>query len=80
MYFKAAKKKPLSHIVGNVKGKIAIIVDTIFDEALPFVIAANTLKLCGASKIYVCATHGLFSGDAPKQIQNSWIDQVKLLN
>lgn len=71
-----AKEKPPMHIVGNVKGKIAIIVDTIFDEATSFVAAAEVLKSCGASKIYVVATHGLFSGDAPTLIQNSYIDEV----
>lgn len=73
---KTARKKIPANVVGDVKGKIAIIVDTIFDDALPFIYAANILKIYGASKVYVCATHGLFSGDAANQINNSCIDEV----
>lgn len=71
-----AKEKPPLTIVGDVGGKIAIIVDDIIDEAASFVAAANVLKKRGAYKIYVVATHGLLSGDAPKEIENSPIEQV----
>ena len=38
--------------------------------------AATVLKFRGAFKIYIVATHGLLSGDAPALIEESCIDQV----
>ena len=46
------------------------------DEAQSFVAAADVLKERGAYKIYVMATHGLLSADAPKKIEESCIDEV----
>jgi phosphoribosylpyrophosphate synthetase len=41
------------------------------------VAAAEVLKERGAYKIYVLATHGLLSSDAPRLIEDSPIDEVK---
>lgn len=38
--------------------------------------AAEVLKERGAYKIYVLATHGLLSSDAPRLIEDSEIDEV----
>ena len=46
------------------------------DEAESFVAAADVLKERGAYKIYVMATHGILSADAPKKIEDSCIDEV----
>lgn len=46
------------------------------DDATGLVDAARLLKNDGALKIYVIATHGLFSGDAPQLIMDSEIDEV----
>uniref|UniRef100_A0A914C3Z2 Ribose-phosphate pyrophosphokinase N-terminal domain-containing protein n=1 Tax=Acrobeloides nanus TaxID=290746 RepID=A0A914C3Z2_9BILA len=75
-----AKEKPPLTVVGDVGGKIAIIVDDIIDEAPSFVAAATVLKKRGAYKIYIVATHGLLSGDAPALIEESCIDQVIVTN
>lgn len=45
-----------------------------------FVAAAEVLKESGANKIYVLATHGLLSSDAPRLIEESPIDEVQELN
>lgn len=42
-----------------------------------FVAAAEILKERGAYKIYIMATHGLLSADAPRLIEESAIDEVK---
>jgi len=72
-------KKPLT-IVGDVKDRVAIIVEDIVDDANLLVDAARILKNAGAVKVYVCATHGLFSGDAPAVIMDSEIDEVIVTN
>lgn len=46
------------------------------DDVASFVAAAEVLKERGAYKIYVLATHGLLSSDAPRLIEASPIDEV----
>lgn len=46
------------------------------DDVQSFVAAAEVLKEQGANKIYVLATHGLLSSDAPRLIGESPIDEV----
>lgn len=50
------------------------------DDVESFVAAAEILKERGAYKIYVMATHGLLSSDAPRLIEDSPIDEVSFQN
>lgn len=43
-----------------------------------YVAAADILKERGAYKIYIMATHGLLSAEAPRLIEESAIDEVKI--
>ncbi|CAG05971.1 unnamed protein product [Tetraodon nigroviridis] len=70
------KEKPPITVVGDVGGRIAIIVDDIIDDVDSFVAAAETLKERGAYKIFVMATHGILSCEAPRFIEESAIDEV----
>ncbi|XP_065217941.1 phosphoribosyl pyrophosphate synthase-associated protein 2 [Planococcus citri] len=74
------KEKPPINVVGDVGGRIAIIVDDLVDDVESFVAAAEVLKERGAYKIYVMATHGLLSSDAPRLIEDSPIDEVVVTN
>ena len=47
------------------------------DDVDSFVTIARLLKERGAYKIYVMATHGLLSAEAPRLIEDSPIDEVK---
>ncbi|XP_053309479.1 phosphoribosyl pyrophosphate synthase-associated protein 1 isoform X2 [Spea bombifrons] len=75
-----AKEKPPISVVGDVGGRIAIIVDDIIDEVESFVAAAEILKERGAYKIFVMATHGILSADAPSLLEDSSIDEVVVTN
>uniref|UniRef100_A0A6M2DSQ8 Putative ribose-phosphate pyrophosphokinase n=1 Tax=Xenopsylla cheopis TaxID=163159 RepID=A0A6M2DSQ8_XENCH len=75
-----AKEKPPINVVGDVGGRIAIMVDDLIDDVQSFVAAAEVLKERGAYKIYVMATHGLLSSDAPRLIEDSPIDEVVVTN
>ncbi|XP_077462117.1 phosphoribosyl pyrophosphate synthase-associated protein 1-like isoform X2 [Stigmatopora argus] len=75
-----AKEKPPISVVGDVGGRIAIIVDDIIDDAEEFVAAAEILKERGAYKIFIMATHGLLSAEAPRLIEESAIDEVVVTN
>ncbi|RWS03041.1 Phosphoribosyl pyrophosphate synthase-associated protein 2-like protein [Dinothrombium tinctorium] len=76
----AAKEKPPITVVGDVGGRIAIMVDDMIDDVHSFVAAAEVLRDRGAYKIYVLATHGLLSCDAPRLIEDSPIDEVVVTN
>lgn len=52
--------------------------DDIIDDVDSFLAAAETLKERGAYKIFVMATHGLLSSDAPRLIEESAIDEVSV--
>ncbi|KAJ0032946.1 hypothetical protein NQD34_000053 [Periophthalmus magnuspinnatus] len=75
-----AKEKPPITVVGDVGGRIAIIIDDIIDDVEDFVAAAEILKERGAYKIYIMATHGLLSAEAPRLIEESAIDEVVVTN
>lgn len=52
--------------------------DDIIDDVEDFVAAAESLKERGAYKIYIMATHGLLSAEAPILIEESAIDEVNV--
>ena len=64
------------HLIGDVKGKAAIILDDMIDTAGTLTQAAKALKEHGASSIYACATHGVLSGPAIDRINDSDIEGV----
>lgn len=76
----AAKEKPPMNVVGDVNGRIAIVIDDIIDGVKSFVAVSHILKERGAYKIYVMATHGLLSADAPRLLEDSPIDEVVVTN
>lgn len=57
-------------ILGDVKGKIALIVDDMVDTGGTLMRAAQELKNNGAEMVYVYCTHGVLSGDAIKKLSN----------
>ncbi len=66
------------HLIGDVKGKIAIILDDMIDTAGTLTQAAGALKQNGAAAIYACATHGVLSGPAIDRLNGSVIEEVVL--
>ena len=63
-------------IVGNVKDRIAILVDDMIDTAGTICHAAEGLKARGCAKVYACATHAVLSGPAMERISNSPIEKL----
>ena len=66
----------ITALIGDVTGKICIINDDMIDTGGTLCAAADTLLARGAEAVYVCATHGLFSGPAFDRIENSNITEV----
>ena len=67
-------------IVGDVEGKIAIIVDDMIDTAGTITSAAKALMDAGAKKVFACCTHPLLSKPAIDRINNSVLEEVVCTN
>jgi ribose-phosphate pyrophosphokinase len=70
----------VTHIVGDVQGKIAVVVDDMISTGGTLVKAAEALRKRGATDVYTLATHGIFAGDAIAQFENSEINRVIVTN
>lgn len=69
-----------TNIIGDVKGKTAIIFDDEISTAGTLVEAANIVHKHGAKEIYAGATHGIFAGKALERIAASNITEVVVTN
>jgi len=63
-------------LIGEVKGKIALITDDMVDTCGTLSRAAELLVENGASEVYAAATHGVLSGEAMETIERSPIKRV----
>lgn len=73
-----SEKAILSNIIGDVKGKTAIIVDDMIISGGSLIAAAYALKQLGSPAVYACITHGLLTGSVVKRIADSPIDELVL--
>ena len=69
-----------TNIIGDIKGKNAIIFDDEVSTAGTMVEAAKILKENGANKIYAACTHGILCGPAIERIKNSPIKELIVTN
>jgi ribose-phosphate pyrophosphokinase len=67
-------------VVGDVDGRVCVIVDDMIDTAGTLVHGSDLLIEAGATKVYAAATHGILSGPAIDRIKNSRIEEVVLTN
>ncbi|HEY2406657.1 MAG TPA: ribose-phosphate pyrophosphokinase [Polyangiaceae bacterium] len=68
------------HIIGDVSGKDAIIVDDMIDTAGTLCNAARAVMDGGARRVVACATHGVLSGPAVQRIEESPLEEVVVTN
>ncbi len=69
-------KVTVHDIVGEVEGRVCLIVDDMIDTGRTIVKASEALKNAGALSVVVAATHAIFSDPAPEILQSDFIDQV----
>jgi ribose-phosphate pyrophosphokinase len=67
-------------VIGDVKGKTAILVDDEIDTGGSIVNAADALVREGAREVMAMATHAVFSSDAPRRLQQSPLSRVIVTN
>ena len=64
------------NIIGEVEGRVAVTVDDEIDTAGSLLSVVDALKKRGASEIYSCCTHPVFSGPAIERIDSSDVKEV----
>ena len=67
-------------VVGEVEGRVCVIVDDMIDTGSTIVKAAESLYANGATKVVAAATHGVLSGPAIDRLKNSQIGEVVVTN
>lgn len=75
-----ANVSEIMNIIGDIEGKVCILIDDMIDTAGTIANAANALKDLGAKNVYACCTHGVLSGPAMERINNSAIEELVMLN
>jgi ribose-phosphate pyrophosphokinase len=66
----------ISYIVGDVRGRNAIIVDDMIDTAGTLKAAAQAVLEAGATSVYAAATHPVFSGRAYENLAEAGFEQI----
>jgi len=67
-------------LVGDVQGKIALLVDDMVDTCGTLKLAAETLKAKGAIEIYALCSHGVLSGSAVQKIEEAPLKELVITN
>jgi len=76
-----ANQSEVMNIIGNVQGKNLILLDDMVDTAGSLCGAAKALvEVGGAKEIYACASHGVLSGPAIDRINDSYFDELLLVD
>ena len=68
------------NVIGDVRGRTALIVDDIVDTAGTLVNSVKALYEAGAEKVYACCTHAPLSGPAMDRIQESRLEELVTTN
>jgi ribose-phosphate pyrophosphokinase len=66
----------IGYVIGDVRGKTAVLVDDMIDTAGTLKAAAQTVLDEGAERVYAAATHGVFSGDAWENLASARFEQI----
>ena len=66
----------IMNIIGEVKGKVCIILDDLVDTAGTLTKVAEAIKEKGAARVFATASHGVLSGTAKQKIEDSCIEEL----
>jgi ribose-phosphate pyrophosphokinase len=67
-------------VVGDVEGRICLVVDDMIDTGGTIIKAADGLFDAGAAQVIVAATHGVLSGPAVDRLKNSAVSEIIVTN
>ncbi|MBP5977469.1 ribose-phosphate pyrophosphokinase [Brasilonema sp. CT11] len=68
------------NVIGDVKGKTAVLVDDMIDTAGTIAAGAKLLREEGARQVYACATHAVFSPTAIERLSSGLFEEVIVTN
>ncbi|MEA2102482.1 MAG: ribose-phosphate pyrophosphokinase [Thermodesulfobacteriota bacterium] len=71
-----ANESDVMHIIGDVQGKVCMIVDDMVDTAGTLTKGASALRQAGAKRVDACCAHPVLSGPALERIENSPIEEL----
>ncbi len=69
-----------NRVVGEVRGRVCVLVDDMIDTGGTITKAAETLFAEGAADVVIAATHGVLSGPAVDRLKNSQVSEVLITN
>ena len=64
------------NVVGDVRGKLCVIIDDMVDTAGTITKAADIMKQAGAKTVRACASHCVMSGPASERVQDSALEEI----
>ncbi|HEY2167073.1 MAG TPA: ribose-phosphate diphosphokinase [Jatrophihabitantaceae bacterium] len=76
----AANEVVANRVVGDVEGKVCLLIDDMIDTGGSITKAANLLYDNGATDVVAAATHGVFSSPATDVLKNSRVSEVIVTN
>lgn len=68
------------NLIGDVKGKVAVMVDDMIDTAGTITNSAALLHAEGAREVYACCTHAVFSPPAIERLSGGLFQEVIITN
>ncbi len=68
------------NLIGDVKGKTAVLVDDMIDTAGTITEGARLLRREGARQVYACASHAVFSPPAVERLSSGLFEEVIVTN
>jgi ribose-phosphate pyrophosphokinase len=75
-----ANEVAVGEVVGDVHGRVCLLVDDMIDTAGTIAQAATALRAAGAKQVIAAATHPILSGPAAQRLNESPIDEVIVTN
>ncbi|TVL93855.1 ribose-phosphate diphosphokinase [Streptomyces sp. LX-29] len=75
-----ANQVTVHEVVGDVKGRVCVLVDDMIDTGGTICAAAEALFENGAADVIVTATHGILSGPAADRLKNSKVSEFVFTN
>ncbi|MCE1174339.1 MAG: ribose-phosphate diphosphokinase [Propionibacteriales bacterium] len=75
-----ANEVAVGEVVGDVDGRVCLLVDDMIDTAGTIAQAATALRAAGAKQVIAAATHPILSGPAAQRLNESAIEEVIVTN
>jgi len=75
-----ANEVAVGEVVGDVHGRVCLLVDDMIDTAGTIAQAATALRAAGAKQVIAAATHPILSGPAAQRLNESAIEEIIVTN